>query len=187
MGETVTFTATDGCGLTATTQATFTIEDPTDPVLIIPGNVTIDCSESTDPSNTGQATASDGCDPAPVVTYSDSSSGACPEVITRTWNGTDACGNTALQAQTITVQDNGAPAQSDSETFDIVVSNINAAPILNPIGDQVAKENRTHEIRLEATDTDGDSLAFSASVLPAFCNLTDNFDGTTSKSSDIEA
>lgn len=61
----------------------------------------------------GSAFASDNCDPAPVVTYSDSQvAGACPQerVITRTWTATDACGNTATCTQIITVEDNTPPA-----------------------------------------------------------------------------
>ena len=42
---------------------------------------------------TVSATATDNCDPAPIVTYADNTAGSCPEVITRTWTATDACGN----------------------------------------------------------------------------------------------
>src|SRR5437870_8140455 len=50
-----------------------------------------------------------------TVTHSDSeTSGACSshvvKVITRTWTVTDACGNSASQAQTITLKDTSAPS-----------------------------------------------------------------------------
>jgi hypothetical protein len=63
--------------------------------------VTIDCDESTDPSNTGQALAWDTCDAAPVVTFADNVvEPSCPAdpaqfVIERTWTGTDASGNSS--------------------------------------------------------------------------------------------
>jgi hypothetical protein len=82
-----------------------------DPVLNLPANTSIECGESTDPSDTGQATATDDCS-TPNVTYTDASSGSCPEVITRTWTATDACGNTATGNQTITVNDTQPPVIS---------------------------------------------------------------------------
>jgi hypothetical protein len=50
----------------------------------------------------GVATATDDCDNDVSISYSDSVSGTCPSVITRTWTATDDCGNQATCAQTIT-------------------------------------------------------------------------------------
>ena len=52
---------------------------------------------------------------APVVAFvSDVSDGnTCPEVITRTYSVTDACGNTINVTQTITVDDNTDPTASN--------------------------------------------------------------------------
>ncbi len=80
--------------------------------LSAPDDVTIECSESAEPSNTGQATISDNCNSKPVVTYSDqTATGDCPNesTITRTWTATHACGNSASASQTITIEDNTAP------------------------------------------------------------------------------
>ncbi|MCP4248179.1 MAG: hypothetical protein GY778_14130 [bacterium] len=96
--------STDGC------QATVTIDDTAAPVFdSFPGDLAVTCGESTDPGDTGTATASDGCDLNPAVTHSDSvSDPTCPadpvqSTITRTWTATDACGNSASDTQTITV------------------------------------------------------------------------------------
>jgi len=87
--------------------------DGTPPVFTFaPSDLTIECDDSSDPSNTGEATASDNCDASPVVAYSDIvAAGSCPQasVITRTWTATDACGNEAVHVQTITVVDTTAP------------------------------------------------------------------------------
>ena len=89
-------------------------------------------------------------------------------------------GNAGTYPITVTVTDNGSPNLTDFETFDIVVAapTVNEAPVLDQIGDQVAKENRTRNIELLATDPDGDGLVFSTTGMPLFCSLTDNGDGT---------
>ena len=110
----VTFTATDGCGNSSTTTARFTIVDTTAPILIVPGDVTVECDESTDPDETGWATATDNCCSADeiVISYTDEVTldGCCGSgTIVRTWTATDACGNTASGVQVITVVDTTPP------------------------------------------------------------------------------
>ncbi len=82
-----------------------------------PANITIECNESTDPSNTGQLSASTTCcDNGLNVSFDDATSaGGCANasVITRTWTITDACGNSETHVQTITVEDNTAPIISN--------------------------------------------------------------------------
>ena len=39
----------------------------------------------------------------------DASAGTCPDLITRTWTATDACGNVGMAVQLITVEDTTAP------------------------------------------------------------------------------
>jgi hypothetical protein len=88
-------------------------------VLTTPADATVGCSDDTSPTSTGTATATDDCDGAPTVTYSDSvAAGSCPQesVITRTWTATDACGNASNADQTITVADDAAPVLSVDTT-----------------------------------------------------------------------
>jgi hypothetical protein len=103
-----TFTAVDACGNDGgSCVQTVTIEDSAAPVIICPGAVAIDSGESTAPSDTGTATASDNCDDSPNVTFADSFAGA---VTTRTWAATDECGNSASCNQAITTANGpGAP------------------------------------------------------------------------------
>ena len=57
--------------------------------ITCPANVTIDCDESADPSNTGTATASGNNCNNPTITYHDDYNGNnCPQTITRTWTAT---------------------------------------------------------------------------------------------------
>ncbi len=110
---TVIYTATDAGGNTTTCTFTVTIIDNEPPAITCPANVSIDCEDSTNPSNTGTATATDNCTPPPTVSYSDSNApGICDgnHVITRTWLATDAHGNTSTCNQTITITDTDPPS-----------------------------------------------------------------------------
>ena len=71
------------------------------PVVTCPADVGIECDESSDPSNTGTATATGA---SPTVTSTDNVvSGDCPNdvTITRTWTATDASGQTSSCDQII--------------------------------------------------------------------------------------
>ncbi len=108
----VTLTVTDTKGASSSCSTTVAIDDITDPVITCPSDVTIECDEPDDPSNTGEATATDNCDPDPSITFDDVvTPGDCPQekTIARTWTATDACGNTGSCTQTITVEDTTPP------------------------------------------------------------------------------
>ena len=80
----------------------------------------------------------------------------------------------------VTATDDGVPQESASQSFDIVVVDVNLPPVLAAIGNQSVAEGDTLTVPLSATDPDGDGLSFSASGLPGFGTLTDNGDGTGS-------
>jgi hypothetical protein len=95
-----------------TCSADAIIEDTIAPSINCPADVTVECDQPTDPSNTGMATATDVCDSDPVITFSDVvTPGACPQefTITRTWTATDASDNFSSCVQTIEVVDTTPP------------------------------------------------------------------------------
>ncbi|RXR29348.1 gliding motility-associated C-terminal domain-containing protein, partial [Flavobacterium piscinae] len=109
---TVIFTATDACGNTATTSATFAVQDNTAPVAPeAPAAVTVACASEV--PATISLTATDNCAGEITVEGVDTTvAGDCPNsfVITRTWAFVDECGNETAISQTITVNDIVVPA-----------------------------------------------------------------------------
>jgi M6 family metalloprotease-like protein len=112
----VSLIVTDNEGLpSASDSATVTIQDTTPPVIACPDDITIECNASSDPTNTGTATATDVCNPGPSISYVDGSApGSCPQnsTISRSWTATDICGNAASCVQTIHIVDTTPPVLS---------------------------------------------------------------------------
>jgi gliding motility-associated-like protein len=113
---TVIFTATDACGNASPSSATFQVQDVTEPVApAAPAAVTGICASEV-PANIS-LTATDNCStPITVEGVDTTVAGNCPNsfVTTRTWTFTDACGNTSSVSQTITINDNVAPAAPEA-------------------------------------------------------------------------
>jgi len=107
----VTLTVIDLCNNVSTcTTGVQTIEiEP--PVIVCPPNINLTCGDDLSPAATGMATATDNCDPNPVITFADVITGTlpCNALITRTWTATDNCGNEATCVQNIVVMDNMPP------------------------------------------------------------------------------
>jgi hypothetical protein len=105
---------TNGCGSDTSNHIIVEVGvDNFPPVITCPPSITLNCDDSTDPANTGDATASDDCDPDPTIAYTDDfSDGTCAQsyTIARTWTSTDSGGNTSTCIQNITVTDTNAPA-----------------------------------------------------------------------------
>ena len=112
-----TWTATDACGRTATCIQTINVEDTTAPVMTCPADISVACTDSTLPIDTGIATAADNCSSeneikitsSDVSTQAEEGCGQFTFDITRTWTATDICGNTATCVQSITLADTEGP------------------------------------------------------------------------------
>ncbi|MBL7775393.1 MAG: HYR domain-containing protein, partial [Saprospiraceae bacterium] len=93
-----TWTAEDGAGNKATCTQVITVDDSTPPTITCPANITVNCTASTLPDATGEASATDNCTPVDSIGigYNDGATqpGACPQsyTIPRTWTAVDACG-----------------------------------------------------------------------------------------------
>jgi hypothetical protein len=105
-----------------------------------------------------------------TITYSASNlpTGATFTPSTRTFSWTPGYDKAGSYTNVLfTVQDNGTPQASDSESITITVNNVNRPPELNPIGNQTVNEGELLQFVVTAQpDPDGDTLSFSASNLP---------------------
>ena len=68
-----------------------------------------------------------------------------------------------VHEMTFTVSDGSL---SDSETIQVIVSDVNRAPVLDPIGNKVADEGSEMSFTISGSDADKDSLIYSVSDLP---------------------
>ncbi|MEZ7965935.1 MAG: hypothetical protein QMB45_00030, partial [Flavobacteriales bacterium] len=106
------YRATDGCGNSTVITQVITVNDETAPVFVNPpADVTLQCENW--PIELPECVATDNC--VGTITYADPIEiivvGDCPNniTITRRWEATDECNNTAVHIQTITVIDEVAP------------------------------------------------------------------------------
>lgn len=111
--RTITLTANDGNGNTASCQFTVTLKDVTPPTIICPNPVTVTCASDYPAPNINLVTATDNCS-VPVKTHLSDSAPYEVQCVnrfkrTRTYRATDAVGNSATCTQVITVFDGTAP------------------------------------------------------------------------------
>ena len=110
-----TWTVADNCGNTQSCTQTITVQEEDAPSLTCPPNLTVQCDDSADPMETGNASVTYHCgsQSAGTLTYDDDTSGlnGCNNtgILIRTWTATDSCGNQSSCQQTITVEDTISP------------------------------------------------------------------------------
>jgi len=108
-----TWIATDECGNSTAAEQRIEVGDTTPPMITgAPQDETIDCGDT--PSDAPTLSATDNCDANVQLEFEETTSQGsvdCTDsyTITRTWSAVDACGNSALVTQTITVAGDGTP------------------------------------------------------------------------------
>ncbi len=153
----VTLYVVDNGSPNLTNTASFSIvvsEVNTAPVLTSIGNQSVDEGSAL----TFQISATDADLPAQTLTYSmdaGAPSGATFDAGTRTftWTPTETQGP-GTNTVTFRVADGGSPAQSDSEAIQIIVNEVNTAPVLAAIDDQTTTAGTLLTFTVSATDPD---------------------------------
>jgi len=149
----ITFTASDGLSEDSQTITIIVENDNQSPdISALPDTITKAEGATITKAEIELATDPDG--DSLTYTYS----GFCNNLPYTTTN--DDAGTYTLN---VTVSDG---SESLSKTIDIIINNINRAPILNSPGDITISENTTATFLLSAVDPDGDPIEYSASPLP---------------------
>jgi HYR domain len=108
---TVSCSATDSGGLTATGSFTVTVNDSIAPTLTLPADITVEATSASGAVVSYLATATDLVDPAPVVACAPASGSTFPlGTTTVDCTATDATGNQSAGSFDVAVADTTAPA-----------------------------------------------------------------------------
>ncbi len=161
----VTFTVSDG-SLSDSETITITVDNVNRiPVLSSIGDRVVDEGSDLSFTISGNDLDSD------ALTYSVNNlpSGASFNVDTREFSWTPTYDDSGIYSVTFAVSDGSL---SDYETIIITVNDVNRAPFIESIPDQLVAENEELVIIINAIDDDGDSLSFSKNV--AFGTLSGN-------------
>ncbi len=105
------------------------VKDKTGPILTCPDDITVSCTTEVPDPNTAAVATSDNCGGSVTVTHTgDAPGGSCPTTITRTYQGADACGNTADCEQIITIDDKIAPGLTCPDDITVFLHHRGARP-----------------------------------------------------------
>jgi hypothetical protein len=115
------WTATDACGNSSSYTVFLNLIDTIPPVILgVPEDITVNCDEVPDPPI--MLTALDECLCACVVEMEqDGPNPGCQDgqIITRTWEATDYCGNVTIAQQHITLVDDEGPVMTIEEPSEL--------------------------------------------------------------------
>ena len=184
---TITWTATDSSGNSASVTKKLTITDTTPPTITAPSDRTIEATATKTPvsrEQLGNPVVDDLVDDNPVVSYHPTGPFAVG-MHTITWTATDSSGNSASDTQKLTITDTTPPtitAPSD-RTIEATAkyTPVTRAQLGNPVVDDLVDDNPVvsyhptgpfavgmHTITWTATDSSGNSASDTQKL-----NITD--------------
>ncbi|TBV25835.1 gliding motility-associated C-terminal domain-containing protein, partial [Meridianimaribacter sp. CL38] len=184
---TVTFTATDACGNSSTTTASYAIQDTTAPSIdTTSANLTVECDGAGNVddlndwlTNNGGAIASDDCSAITWTNDFTKLADACGATgsATVTFTATDGCGNSSTTTAIFTIVDTTAP--TFTVPADVTIECDQDANDLTLTGD-VTDEADNCDSGLEATYSDAvaDGNCANESVITRTWSVTDDCGNT---------
>lgn len=175
--HTITWTATDASGNSATATQSITVSDSGVPTVTAPANITVEATGAETLVDLGAVTATDAIDGALTAT-ADKTGPFGVGVHTITWSVTDSAGNNATAVQTVTVTDTKAPSlqipadQTVSATGETTEVNIGVASATDLVDGSVTAtpDNTgpftvgTHTITWTVSDTAGNNTTATQTI-----------------------
>lgn len=178
---TVNYTIRDKSGRMATGAVVITVADLSPPDISCPPAVTLEgCGQlpAPAPALSGQAGATDDCDPAPAIHFADEPAGTpCNRIFVRTWTASDNSGKAASCTQTITVKDQSPPVFSLCPPAVTVAHGQQNNPALT--GQAAAADACTGPLTPAFSDNAG-GVVFCAGPIHRFWTATDACGNTAS-------
>jgi hypothetical protein len=174
---TVTFTATDASGNSASCSVDVTVGDTTSPMITCPGDVTVEQTTVEGAAVDLDVIVTDLSDPNPIVTSNELAMYP-PGTTTVTFTATDSLGNSASCSVTVTVVDTTAPeilcpadvrVEQGASGVTIVPLNVTAYDICDPNPNVTSNAPDTYPlgtttVTFTATDASGNSANCSVNV-----------------------
>ncbi|MBK8968294.1 MAG: HYR domain-containing protein [Lewinellaceae bacterium] len=156
-----TWFAQDDCGNSTSRQQVINVNDDSAPGFVgLPAEATVAVECSEDVPAVPAVTATDNCDAPVDVEFTEVEiPGTCPNQyqVVRTWTAEDACGNTDIFVQTITISDTKAPSWNEAAPQPLV--RVSCSEDVPPIPAQTASDNCNAPVDLE----------FNESIAPGTC------------------
>src|SRR4029450_4867582 len=182
-----TYQASDVCGNSATCTQTITVNDTTPPTITCPASTNVTCAADVPAPNTSLVNASDTCAGSVTVTHVGDvmSLSNCVNqfTLTRTYQATDVCGNSATCTQTITVNDTTPPTITCPASTNVTCAADGPAPntslvnasdtcagtvTVTHVGDVMSLSNCVNQFTLtrtyQATDVCGNSATCTQTI-----------------------
>jgi hypothetical protein len=104
-----TWQATDGCSGSASCSQIVTVVDTTPPIITCATNKTVQCGSAWSFDAPSASDVCAGTNVTVIVTGTTTNGSACSLTITRSWQATDGCSNSAPCSQIVTVVDTTPP------------------------------------------------------------------------------
>jgi beta propeller repeat protein len=175
---TVSCSAMDSSGNTASASFTVTVQDTTAPALSIPANIIVEATSSAGASVSYSVTASDFVDPSPVVSSSPPSGTTFAlGVTTVSCSATDSIGNTISGTFTITVQDTTPPTLNVGFSSPVEATSASGAEVIYTAS---AIDLVDPSPAISCSPASG--TTFPLGVTTVFCSATDSSGNTATAS-----
>ena len=187
--NTITLTATDSAGNTATQTMTITVSDQSKPVLTTPDNITVSATNNagTAKSNTAiqaflaSATATDNVDTQVSVT-NDAPATFPLGTTTVTFTATDTAGNTDTTQATITIADENAPTLTAPASITVAATDASGTAQTNSaIQAFLNGASATDNVTTELSITHNAPTVFPLGVTTVIFSVSDGQNTTTAQ------